>query len=58
MDYQTIIENLKKKIYHPIYFLCGEEPYYIDKISDFIADNVLTDAEKRVQPNSVLWQRY
>ncbi len=46
MDYKTIISNLKKKIYHPIYFLWGEEPYYIDKISDYIAENVLTDAEK------------
>ncbi len=46
MDYQTIIGNLQKKIYHPIYFLTGEEPYYIDKISDYIAENVLNDAEK------------
>lgn len=30
----------------PIYFLMGEEPYYIDGISDFIEKNVLTDDEK------------
>ncbi|MER3373155.1 MAG: DNA polymerase III subunit delta [Allomuricauda sp.] len=30
----------------PIYFLMGEEPYYIDKISKYIADNVLTEDEK------------
>ena len=46
MTYEDIISNLKKKIYHPIYFLMGEEAYYIDKISDYISDNVLTDAEK------------
>jgi len=44
--FEDIISNLQKKIYHPIYFLMGEEAYFIDKISDYIADNVLTDAEK------------
>lgn len=46
MTFEEIIKNLKKKIYHPIYFLMGEETYFIDKISDYISDNVLTDAEK------------
>ncbi|MBN1820184.1 MAG: DNA polymerase III subunit delta [Prolixibacteraceae bacterium] len=46
MDYTKILEDLENKIYHPIYFLSGEEPYYIDLISDYIEDNVLTDAEK------------
>lgn len=46
MTFDEIIGNLQKKIYHPIYFLMGEETYFIDKISDYIADNVLTDAEK------------
>lgn len=46
MTFEEIINNLKKKIYHPIYFLMGEETYFIDKISDYISDNVLTDAEK------------
>ena len=30
----------------PIYFLMGEEPYYIDKISEYIAQNVLTEEER------------
>lgn len=46
ITYEEIISNLQKKIYHPIYFLMGEEGYFIDKISDFITDNVLTEAEK------------
>ena len=29
-----------------MYFLMGEEPYYIDKLSDFIEQNVLSDEEK------------
>jgi DNA polymerase-3 subunit delta len=46
LTFDEILGNLKKKIYHPIYFLMGDEAYFIDKISDYIAENVLTDAEK------------
>jgi len=46
MDFNSIVQNLKKKIYHPIYLLQGEEAYYIDEISNFIEKNVLTEAER------------
>ncbi len=46
MDFDQILGNLKKKIYHPVYFLCGEEPYYTDMISEYIEDHVLTPEEK------------
>lgn len=46
MDFNAILNNLKKNIIHPIYLLQGEEPYYIDEISNYIEDNLLTDAEK------------
>ena len=46
MEFEAILQNLKKKIYHPLYLLQGEEPYFIDQISGFIEKNVLTDAEK------------
>ncbi len=46
MTFEQIIENLQKKIYSPVYLLSGEEAYYIDKISDFIEQNVLTEDEK------------
>ncbi|WP_319481221.1 DNA polymerase III subunit delta [uncultured Draconibacterium sp.] len=46
MEYSDILRNLKKGIYHPIYLLQGEEAYFIDELSDYIEDNVLTDAEK------------
>ncbi|MGI6339241.1 MAG: DNA polymerase III subunit delta [Bacteroidales bacterium] len=45
-SYEDIISDLKKRIFRPVYFLAGEEPYYIDLITGFIEDNVLTDAEK------------
>ncbi|HRP60695.1 MAG TPA: DNA polymerase III subunit delta, partial [Vicingus sp.] len=46
MDYQVILKDLKNKVYHPIYFLCGEEAYYIDLIADYIEKNVLDANEK------------
>ena len=41
-----IVNDLKQRNFKPIYFLMGEEPYYIDKISEFIDKNVLTEEEK------------
>ncbi len=46
MDYNQIIADLKSKNYSPVYFLEGEEPYFMDQISDFILENVLTEDEK------------
>ena len=43
---KDIVADIKNGNIQPIYFLMGEEPYYIDKISDFIEDNVLDEAEK------------
>lgn len=45
-SYEQILTDLRKKIYSPIYFLMGEEPFYIDLISDFIQNNVLDETEK------------
>lgn len=41
-----IVNDIKSKNYKPIYFLCGEETYYIDRISDLIESLVLTEDEK------------
>jgi DNA polymerase-3 subunit delta len=46
MTYEQIIGDLKNKVYKPIYFLWGDEPYYIDLVSSFIAGNVLSEAEQ------------
>jgi len=45
-DFQSILSDLKQKNYKPVYFLMGEEPYYIDILSDYILDNVLDESEK------------
>lgn len=41
-----IVNDIKAGNIKPIYFLMGEEPYYIDKLSDYIEKNVLSDEEK------------
>ena len=41
-----ILTDLKRKIFKPIYFLSGEEAYYIDMISDYIEKNVLDESEQ------------
>lgn len=46
VTYEEIVRNLRNKVYAPVYFLMGEEDYYIDRISDYIIDAVLTDTEK------------
>lgn len=44
--YEEVVRNLKNRTYAPVYFLMGEEDYYIDRISDYILDTVLTETEK------------
>ena len=46
MTYDQILNDLKNKIYKPVYLLYGDESYFIDKITDYISENVLTEAEK------------
>jgi DNA polymerase-3 subunit delta len=45
-EVKALVADIKKGQIKPIYFLMGEEAYYIDKISDFIEDNLLDEAEK------------
>lgn len=44
--YNDILTQLRNKEYKPVYLLMGEEAFYIDKISDYIENNVLTEEEK------------
>jgi DNA polymerase-3 subunit delta len=45
-SYEQIISSLKKREYHSLYFLMGEEPYYIDLITDYIQKNVLDESSR------------
>ncbi|HEY8400971.1 MAG TPA: DNA polymerase III subunit delta [Cytophagaceae bacterium] len=42
----SVLKELKNKKYAPVYFLQGDEPYYIDLISDYIEKNCLQEFEK------------
>jgi DNA polymerase-3 subunit delta len=41
-----IVNDIKAGNIKPIYFLMGEEPYYIDKLSEYIEKNILSEEEK------------
>ena len=45
-EIRDIVSDIKNGNIKPIYFLMGDEPYYIDKISDYIEENILDEAEK------------
>ncbi len=44
--YDQIIKSLQAGQYAPVYLLCGDEPYYIDQVSDWIENNVLDESAK------------
>ena len=46
VTYESVMHDLKARDFKPIYYLMGDESYYIDKISDWIAENVLQPEEK------------
>lgn len=45
-EINAIVTNIKRGNLKPIYFLMGEEPYYIDRISELIENSVLDESEK------------
>jgi len=45
-EVKQIVLDIQQKKLKPIYFLMGEEPYYIDEVSKFIENNVLAEEEK------------
>ncbi len=46
MTFEQILTELRKKNYRPVYLLHGDEPYFIDEVTRFVEEKVLTDAEK------------
>ena len=45
-SFDSIMSDLKKGKFAPVYILMGEESYYIDKIADYITNNVLQPEER------------
>ena len=46
MDFKKITKDIENGQYKPIYFLQGEEPFYIDLISNLIQKKVLNENEQ------------
>ena len=44
--YEGIMSDLKAGQYAPVYYLMGDEPYYIDKIANYIAEHALAPEER------------
>ncbi|SEW15767.1 DNA polymerase III, delta subunit [Prevotella sp. khp7] len=46
VTFDSIMRDLEARKFAPIYYLMGDEPYYIDKIADYIAEHVLQPEER------------
>ena len=46
VTFDSVMSALKKREFKPLYYLMGDESYYIDQISDWIANNVLQPEER------------
>ena len=46
MTFEDIFKKLKRKEFAPVYFLMGEESFFIDQISDYILENAIPKTER------------
>lgn len=46
ITYEEIVRKIRNRDFSPIYYLMGEEDYYIDRISEYIANTVLKEEER------------
>lgn len=44
--FEEIIRDIRNKVYHPVYFLMGEETFYIDVIADYLEEKILNETER------------
>ncbi len=44
--FEQVFKELENKIYRPVYLLMGKEPYFIDKITDYIETSILDESAK------------
>lgn len=43
---ESLIKDIKNKNYKPIYFLAGDEPFFIDQVTDLLENSILSEEEK------------
>ena len=46
MTYEQILADIKKRVFYPIYLLMGEEPFFIDTISNELENSILDEADR------------
>ena len=46
LTYESICKDIADRKYALVYVLMGEEPFFIDQITDLLVDNVLTEEER------------
>ena len=46
MNYNDLIKDLKAKKYSPVYLLHGDESYFIDTVTEYFEQNILSESEK------------
>lgn len=51
---QSILEEINTQQYRPVYFFMGEEPYYIDYLTEYMMDHILREDEREFD-QSVLY---
>ncbi len=46
LTYEDVVRDVRDGHFKPFYYLMGEEPYYIDRISDYIVERALKEEER------------
>jgi DNA polymerase-3 subunit delta len=46
MEFQEICKNIKNRKFAPVYLLMGEEPFFIDQITDLLIKQVVPETER------------
>ena len=46
ITYEEIVRQVQAGVFKPVYYLMGEESYYIDRVSEYIVQKALTEDEK------------
>ena len=46
LTFEQIIKDIQNKIFYPVYFFHGEEPYFIDQLTDYFEENALDESVK------------
>lgn len=53
LTFDQIIKDIQNKIFFPIYFFYGEEPYFVDQLTDYIEKNALDESVKEFNQSVV-----